>query len=151
MYILSGVCLCIQIHSCSTTLQLTGQNLLIRISNTNSNNHTPEQCHELNMCKRNGILYGRTYRGYDKQELDNFNLQITICNHGNGCPWISPQFLPHRTASSAKRNMYLQTVWKFLLNLGSCKQVILLNHFKITLVVSITSLLAMSFYCLSSA
>jgi hypothetical protein len=47
--------------------------------------------------------------------------------------------------------MYLQTVWKFLLNLGSCKQVILLNHFKITLVVSITSLLAMSFYCLSSA
>ena len=153
MYILRSVCVS-KYTAAQLLIQLTSQTALIRISDTNSNNHTPEQCHglytdvedmEYCMAERTG------YRGYDNQGLGNYKLQSTTCDHADGCPRISPQFLPHRTAPFTKRKMHLQTVWRLLLNFVSCKQVFLLNHCKMTLLVSITSLLAMSFYCINGA
>jgi hypothetical protein len=45
------------------------------------------------------------------------------------------------------REICICRLWRFLLNLVACKQVFLLNHCKMTLVLSIIFLLAMSFYC----
>jgi len=53
------------------------QTIIIRISDTNSNNHTQEQCHGLytdvkvmEYC----MAELADYRGNDKQELDNYKL-----------------------------------------------------------------------------
>jgi hypothetical protein len=112
MYILRGVCVS-KYTAAKLLIQLTRQTVLIRISYTNSTNHTPQQCHglytdveEMEYC----MAELTDYRGYDKHELHNYKLQITTCDHGIDCPRISPQFLPHRTASFTKRKMHLQTV-----------------------------------------